>query len=100
MVSAIRLIQAGGVYVPPSVLSGSGDDAAPGSVKESPLSALTERQNEVLQLMCQGKSNKEIARDLDIAESTVKAHVSVILKVLEVSSRAKAILAAERFLKL
>ena len=45
--------------------------------------------------MGEGKSNKEIAREMNIAESTVKAHVSIILKTLDVTSRAKAILAVE-----
>ncbi len=54
---------------------------------------LTERQVEVLALMMQGKSNKLICRALDLAEPTVKNHVSAILKALEVSNRTEAVLA-------
>jgi DNA-binding NarL/FixJ family response regulator len=54
---------------------------------------LTERQVDVLALMMQGKSNKLICRALDLAEPTVKNHVSAILKVLDVSNRTEAVLA-------
>lgn len=91
ILSALRLVLAGGVYVPPVALQAAGpiDDPA---VHATP-HGLTDRQTEVFALMRQGKSNKEIARTLGIAESTVKAHVSVILKALNVTSRAKAVVA-------
>jgi len=62
---------------------------------ESP-EALTERETEVLRLLAQGHSNKEIARDLSIGEKTVKTHVSSILGKLNVSSRTQAALYAVR----
>ena len=62
---------------------------------ESPES-LTERETEVLRLLAQGQSNKEIARDLSIGEKTVKTHVSSILGKLNVSSRTQAALYAVR----
>lgn len=57
---------------------------------------LSEREIEVLQLMAKGFSNKEIARALWIGDTTVKTHVSHILRKLEVSDRAQAVLAAVR----
>jgi DNA-binding CsgD family transcriptional regulator len=48
---------------------------------------LTHRQLDVLRLMCQGKSNKAICRDLDLAEPTVKNHVTAILRALKVTKR-------------
>jgi len=57
---------------------------------------LTERETEVLRLLAQGKSNKEIARALDIAEQTVKTHVSHILDKLGLPSRTQAALYAIR----
>ena len=57
---------------------------------------LTERETEVLRLLAQGKSNKEIARALHIAEQTVKTHVSHILDKLGVPSRTQAALYAIR----
>ena len=53
---------------------------------------LTRREREVLALMCEGLSNKLIGRRLKIAPSTVKVHVSKILRVLNVSNRLQAVL--------
>src|SRR6266849_5510671 len=58
--------------------------------------ALTERETEVLRLLVQGQSNKEIARDLQIVEDTVKTHVKHILAKLGVQSRTQAVLWAIR----
>ncbi len=57
---------------------------------------LTSRQLEVLGLICQGLTNKQIADKLDIIEATTKAHVSAIFKELGVVSRTQALLAAHR----
>jgi DNA-binding NarL/FixJ family response regulator len=65
------------------------------SAPESP-EALTERETEVLQLLAQGQSNKEIARNLTVSEQTVKTHVSRILAKLGVQSRTQATLYAIR----
>ena len=54
---------------------------------------LTERQLDVLALMMQGKNNKTICRALNLAEPTVKNHVTAILKVLKVSNRTEAVIA-------
>jgi DNA-binding NarL/FixJ family response regulator len=57
---------------------------------------LTPRQCEVLDLMCQGLSNKAIGRRLDLSENTVRSHVQATLAFLQVSSRAEAAFAARR----
>ncbi|MGH2608876.1 MAG: response regulator [Tepidiformaceae bacterium] len=62
---------------------------------ESP-EALTERETDVLRLLAMGRANKEIARELDIGEKTVKTHVSNILGKLGVQSRTQAALHAVR----
>jgi DNA-binding NarL/FixJ family response regulator len=54
---------------------------------------LTERQRDVLALMTQGKSNKAICRVLNLAEPTVKNHVTAILRALKVSNRTEAVIA-------
>lgn len=57
---------------------------------------LTPRQCEVLDLLCQGMSNKLIARQLTLSENTVRGHVQAILQFLHVSSRSEAAFAARR----
>ena len=62
-----------------------------------PAPALTPREEDVLREIARGASNKEIARTLDIAETTVKIHVQHILRKLELSSRVQAaVYAADR----
>ena len=58
--------------------------------------ALTARQRDVLQLLCAGKPNKVIARDLGLSENTVRVHVAAIFAQLGVNSRSSALLAAQR----
>jgi DNA-binding NarL/FixJ family response regulator len=97
MLKALQLVFAGGIYIPPEIL-GRGEpmvsQAAPRRPRISPSDmGLTERQLEVLTLMMQGKSNKAICRVLDLAEPTVKNHISAILKALKVSNRTEAVIA-------
>ena len=94
LISAIRLVFSGGIYVPPQMAMRP-PAARPGGSARGPLE-LTGRQQEVLQLVLQGKTNKEICRALALAEPTVKVHVSAILRVLGVQSRTQAVLAAAR----
>lgn len=61
------------------------------------MQALTPQQTNILRLMVAGKPNKLIAFELSIAETTVKAHVTVILRKLNVYSRTQAVLAAREF---
>jgi len=63
-------------------------------VPEQTTEELTERETEVLRLLAQGETNKEIAYHLSIGEKTVKTHVSNILSKLHVSSRTQAALYA------
>ncbi|HEQ1859250.1 TPA: two-component system response regulator NarL [Providencia alcalifaciens] len=60
------------------------------SQSESDAIALTPRESDILELIAQGLSNKMIARNLDIAESTVKVHVKHLLKKLNLKSRVEA----------
>jgi DNA-binding NarL/FixJ family response regulator len=101
MVGAIQLILAGGIYVPPEVLGAP--DAAQAAATPPRADAktaspanlgLTARQIDVLALMMQGKSNKAICRELDIAEQTVKTYVTAIFKALSVVNRTEVVIAA------
>ena len=96
MVNALRLVFGGGIYIPPEALCRS-ESKEQQPVTERSVSpadlGFTERQMEVLALMMQGKSNKAISRILDVAEPTVKHHVTAILKALKVANRTEAVVA-------
>jgi DNA-binding NarL/FixJ family response regulator len=99
---ALRMVLAGGKYVPPELMSGMALHAmAPNhestetKINNSKI-VLTRRQRDVLQSMMDGNSNKEIARSLNLSEATVKVHVTAIFRALKVRSRSQAVLAAER----
>ncbi|MCU0921419.1 MAG: response regulator [Burkholderiaceae bacterium] len=68
----------------------SGGDAAPPVAEADPIHSLSPREHEILGHIARGASNKEIARALDIAETTVKIHVQHILRKLNLSSRVQA----------
>ena len=78
-------IVAGDVYVPPSF--GEDTPCAKRAQLAASLQSLTRRQLAVLQKIREGKSNREIATDLGIRETTIKAHVSDILHKLDAFSR-------------
>jgi DNA-binding NarL/FixJ family response regulator len=89
LLGALELVLAGGCYVPPFLLQPA--PAAP--------ETLTERQLDVLSQLVQGRSNKEIARALGMAEPTVKGHLVTIFRVLRVRNRAEAVSAGQAHLR-
>jgi DNA-binding NarL/FixJ family response regulator len=101
MIAAFQLVLAGGIYVPAEILAAVRDAVPDDLLAAAPSDdgqdlgslSLTERQREVLALLVQGKSNKLICRELQIAEPTVKNHITAILKALKVSSRTEAMAA-------
>lgn len=99
LTEAFRRIWLGDVYAPPGFEPIEGDDGSDGADEDDALerlSDLTPQQTRILDLVCEGKLNKQIAGDLDIAESTVKAHITAILRKLKVHSRTQAVLIAQR----
>jgi DNA-binding NarL/FixJ family response regulator len=100
LVDAIRIIMEGGTYMPAQAMAALRSAQAPDESTNTLATQdeLTSRQRRVLKLLAEGFSNKHIARDLDISEITVKAHVSAILKKLGVSNRVQAAIEARRLL--
>jgi DNA-binding NarL/FixJ family response regulator len=100
IVNALRLVLAGSTYVPPEAALGgeavleagpsrlSGHDGTAAGI------GLTARQGQVLALVMKGRANKEICRELGLAERTVKAHLTAVLNTLKVTSRTQAVIAA------
>lgn len=93
VVNILRLVLAGGSYVPP-VLGMPGMTGAPAAKPQQPsvFDGMTRRQLEVLDLLAQGLSNQEIGERLGLNLSTVKTHVTGVLKALGVGSRTQAVL--------
>ena len=100
---ALPLIICGEIYVPASAFRAASRWSAASEVpRMSPAirgpaaDALTRRQSEVLLMLAVGKSNKEIARQLNLLDGTVKLHVRAILRKLSVNNRTQAVMAAAR----
>ena len=103
MIGALKLVLAGGVYLPaevmsqPPVVSAVAETESQYQTKPTTLDlGLTPRQSEVLGLLIQGKPNKVICRELNLAEGTVKIHVAAILKALGVTNRTQAVVVVSR----
>jgi DNA-binding NarL/FixJ family response regulator len=102
---ALQLIVDGVIYVPPSIADLPAQGAptpsreAPPPTPRSALATLTPRQRGVLELLVQGKSNKAIARDLDLGEGTVKVHMAALFRSLGVRTRTAAAVAGGRLLQ-
>jgi DNA-binding NarL/FixJ family response regulator len=96
---ALGCVLAGEVYLPPGMETAqdaeAGGPAGPDMARR--IAALAPQQLSVLRLIAQGKPNKIIAHELGIAEATVKAHVTVVLRKLGVFSRTQAVVAARSF---
>lgn len=96
LMAAMQLVLADGIYLPPHVLEVYADrldDESADDRRDAVVDQLTERQLKVLIMAAQGKPNKVIARELSIAEGTVKAHLSACYQVLEVKNRTEAVYA-------
>jgi len=104
LLEALRLVLSGRVYLPAEVLAQHREipevalqRAAQAGRADAAISprdlGLTARQADVLALMIEGKPNKLICRELNLAEGTVKIHVTAILKALNVSNRTQAVIA-------
>jgi DNA-binding NarL/FixJ family response regulator len=94
--SAFAAVARGERYVPEGydISAPECDLGTPREEATSRLRLLTRQQAKILQLICEGKMNKQIAYDLSIAETTVKAHITAIMRKLGVYSRTQAVLLA------
>lgn len=107
LIEAIRVVSEGGSYLHPKVTHKivkeyrrlATESVASGSAERmvecrKPLHLLTNRECQVLQLLVDGQSNREIAETLSISEKTVKNHVSNILQKMNVNDRTQAVVTA------
>jgi len=91
--NALALVLGGETYLPSTTLA---DLTDPASREAGEVVTLTERQEDVLRLLAQGYSNKQIGQALEIAETTVRAHVSDIIQQLHVQNRTGAVIRAQQ----
>jgi len=98
MIAALRFVLSGGVYLPPEVLEA--ERAAAGqpvsTMERERFQLLSPRQQQVARLLLQGQANKAIARELELSEGTVKAHVSAIYQIIGARNRVEAVTLAAR----
>jgi DNA-binding NarL/FixJ family response regulator len=101
LLDAIHDLLSGRIYIPSWVIDGEADDddnPVRDHIQEETLK-LTRRQNEVLTLLARGMSNKEIARELGIAEGTSKIHTAALLRALGARNRAEAAVKAAQIVR-
>jgi DNA-binding NarL/FixJ family response regulator len=91
--NALTFVLNGGTYIPSEIL----EDLSETTVKYDLNKTITRRQDDVLQLMAKGMSNKEISQQLGIAETTVRVHVSDIIRHFQAHNRTDAVLLAQKF---
>jgi len=97
MMKGIRSVLDGDIFVAPPVSAADVVPPRPGDFDAERLrTLLTPRQRDVLAMLRQGKSNKEVARDLNLAEITVKLHVTAILRSLGCENRTQAAILAAK----
>jgi len=89
---ALTFVLGGGTFFPPQVLDRPSRDVSQGARQGGAVHTLTPRQLDVLALLREGKSNKLIARELAMCESTVKVHVRQIMRKLGAANRTQAAL--------
>ena len=92
--NAFKLISDGGTYVPPNLIDNTPLNNISG--RNTGIKTLTTRQSQVLDLIAQGKSNKQIAYDMGVSESTVKLHINALLRSLHVNNRTQAVITAQK----
>lgn len=95
IVEALRQVLEGEIYIP-NILEEDNEDARERASILARIEALTPQQKVVLRHLVNGKLNKQIAFELDVSMTTVKAHVSAILQKLNAYSRTQAVILANR----
>jgi DNA-binding NarL/FixJ family response regulator len=112
LIDALRLVLDGGTYVPPDILLGdsrrAGQEATPTSreterrmalgVQAHDHPALSERQRQIVELLAQGLTTKEICRKLGISPNTVKTHIASIFRALGVRNRTQVVAVTQAWL--
>ncbi len=96
LIDAIRQVATGGAFIESQMLKGMLSEMKPSGQAAPAAKNLTKRESEILSLVAEGMSNREIAEKLVLSPETVKSHVAAILEKLNVSDRTQAAIYAVR----
>ena len=91
LTNALKLILEGGTYIPPLLLNQNA-----GMLEKNNTKTLTNRQSQVLNLVAQGMSNKQIAYEMGVSEATVKLHINALLRSVGATNRTQAVITAKK----
>jgi len=94
LTNALKLILDGGTYIPPMMLGKNLN--SPENTTKGRGRNLTNRQFQVLELVAQGMSNKQIAYEMGVSEATVKLHINALLRSIGATNRTQAVVTAQK----
>ncbi|MBK8905265.1 MAG: response regulator transcription factor [Anaerolineaceae bacterium] len=96
LASAVRVVAGGDIYISPALAGGILFELTASKQADDPLTTLTDREREILQLVAEGLTNREIGDRLHLAEKTIKHYMTNVLQKLHVRSRVEAALLAQK----
>lgn len=96
LANAVRVVAGGDIYISPALAGGILFELTANKQAHDPLTSLTDREREILQLVAEGLTNREIGERLHLAEKTVKHYMTNVLQKLQVRSRVEAALLAQK----
>jgi two-component system nitrate/nitrite response regulator NarL len=96
LANAVRVVAGGDIYISPALAGGILFELTANKQAHDPLTTLTDREREILQLVAEGLTNREIGERLHLAEKTIKHYMTNVLQKLQVRSRVEAALLAQK----
>lgn len=96
LANAVRVVAGGDIYISPALAGGILFELTANKQADDPLTTLTDREREILSLVAEGLTNREIGERLHLAEKTIKHYMTNVLQKLHVRSRVEAALLAQK----
>lgn len=96
LANAVRVVAGGDLYISPALAGGILFELTANKQENDPLTTLTDRERDILSLVAEGLTNREIGEQLHLAEKTIKHYMTNVLQKLHVRSRVEAALLAQK----
>jgi DNA-binding NarL/FixJ family response regulator len=96
LANAVRVVAGGDIYISPALAGGILFELTANKQDDDPLTSLTDRERDILSLVAEGLTNREIGDRLHLAEKTIKHYMTNVLQKLHVRSRVEAALLAQK----